>query len=512
MAIYRKGSDPVALRACARRLDLCATSATEVCDSAGRAVATLRSSWSGGDLDQLMGRWPATEHQLRAVHDTITSLSRSLTRQAGEQDDTSGPSTTGSTSSSGSATNGAPPPGDGGDGSEDPAPTPPPAPPPAPPPYVPPGPLDQAHVDDAERAIDAVLDGPGFWDLNGNHDDLDTAAARLAELTPAEADALLRQLSPEQLAAFAARMQDEGGLLWVENGYGSFDRAAVTSNLLAQVSPEMAAKLQAAMPWSQPGFDTTDVALAGSQSQDGDQRSELHYGQPTGTLGVDTLSAQDINQGSFSDCWAIAAMTATAQADPEFMADNISVNDNGTVNVRLFDHDGNPRLVTVTSDLPLDGDGNPIGAHGTDGQLWPAYYEKAFAVVYAEDAGGVPDGQSGRPYDVAEQGTYGAVEWDYNDNAPGYVTGSQPTGVSDFDGAVAAFNNEAGVIVSTPATAPSDAPAGYVTRHVYYVQSVNADGSITLGNPWGPDSPSITVDESDFNTYFTNPQAMQPRT
>jgi hypothetical protein len=159
----------------------------------------------------------------------------------------------------------------------------------------------------------------------------------------------------------------------------------------------------------------------------------------------------------------------------------------------------------------LDSDGAVAGAHGTNGQTWPAYYEKAFAVVYAEDGGGAPDGKSGQPYDVTEQGTYGAIEWDYNDKAPSYITGNPPHSVSGFDGAVSAFNSKEGVIVASQSDPPSDAPNGYVTRHVYYVESVNQDGTVTLGNPWGPNSTKITVGEDEFNRLFKDPQAMQPR-
>ncbi len=504
MAIYRKGADPVALRASARRLELCATTAGEVCDTAGRAVSSLRSQWSGGDLEHLTGSWPAAESQIRALRDTITRMSRTLERQAGQQDDTS------------AGTGGTPLAGRGSGGSGGPAPlpddgAPPPDPTPGPKPYVPPGPFDQKHVDAAKDAVKDVLDGPGFWSMDGNRDDLETMKSRIDELTPAEAEALVRQLSLEDLAELGRIMKDEGGFLWVSDGLDPFDRSEVTSGLLSKVTPESAAKLQAAMPWSQPGFDTTDVALDGRQSQDGEHRSDLHYGLPQGELGTDDLSAQDVNQGSFSDCWAIASLTATTQADPDFVKHNITVNPNGTVDVRLFDHDGNPRVVTVTADLPLDADGNPVGAHGTNGETWPAYYEKAFAVVYGEDDGGAPDGRSGAPYDVKEQGTYGAVEWDYNDRAPSYITGNDPHGVDGFDGAVKAFNDKQGVIVSTPSDAPDNAPDGYVTRHVYYVQSVNADGTVTLGNPWGPDATKITVNHDEFDRLFHDPQAMQPR-
>lgn len=51
----------------------------------------------------------------------------------------------------------------------------------------------------------------------------------------------------------------------------------------------------------------------------------------------------------------------------------------------------------MTADLPTDQNGNPISTYG-NGESWPAYYEKAFAMVYSEDG----DGERG----------YGGIEGD----------------------------------------------------------------------------------------------------
>jgi hypothetical protein len=64
MAIYRKGSDPVALRASAERITAHARECDAVKTEAGRAVHALRGHWGGGDLEHLMNRWPPVEAQL----------------------------------------------------------------------------------------------------------------------------------------------------------------------------------------------------------------------------------------------------------------------------------------------------------------------------------------------------------------------------------------------------------------------------------------------------------------
>ena len=65
----------------------------------------------------------------------------------------------------------------------------------------------------------------------------------------------------------------------------------------------------------------------------------------------------------------------------------IQNNDNGTYTVTF--HDGDEEVeVTVTADVPVDSDGEPIFAefpysgvdqNGSDYELWPAIIEKAYA-------------------------------------------------------------------------------------------------------------------------------------
>lgn len=60
MAIYRKGADPVALRASAERISACSRELDGIRSHAGQAVRGLRGQWGGGDLDSFLGRWPGT--------------------------------------------------------------------------------------------------------------------------------------------------------------------------------------------------------------------------------------------------------------------------------------------------------------------------------------------------------------------------------------------------------------------------------------------------------------------
>jgi uncharacterized protein YukE len=90
MAIYKKGADPVALRASAERLTGHARECDTVKGEASRAVHALKGQWGGADLDHLMNRWPPVEAQLTQFGTDLGKLAEALRRNAGDQDSTSG--------------------------------------------------------------------------------------------------------------------------------------------------------------------------------------------------------------------------------------------------------------------------------------------------------------------------------------------------------------------------------------------------------------------------------------
>jgi hypothetical protein len=355
--------------------------------------------------------------------------------------------------------------------------------------------------------------------INGNRDDLRAVVKSLEGLTGAEFDLFLDQASPEELAGLRNQMaSSRGSGLWpfAENGLSVGERVDFAGKLLAKVGPENMGKFQTAFPWLQPGFDSTDVYLDKFNDQTGKSTNGMHYGTPSDPLFTGKPLGEDIYQGQFGDCWFIASLTATAQTNPEFLRNGIKENPNGTLSVRVWDKDGNQRWVTMNRDLPLDQSGNPVGAHG-DGSTWVAYYEKAFAIVYEGDKGGAPDGKGNdKRYDKSEQGTYGALEWDYTDKAPPYVTGHDSNGIgTSYDDVKKSFDSGHPVIVASNSTkdnVPSNwsqqQKDAYVSRHVYYVKSVS-DDKVVLGNPWGPDSATVTVTKDEFKKLFEDAQELQ---
>ncbi|MGW2422245.1 C2 family cysteine protease [Streptomyces sp. NPDC001709] len=369
----------------------------------------------------------------------------------------------------------------------------------------------------------AALDGKDFGD-DGNRDDLDKVKDELNALTPAELDAFLAKVPAEDLRRYGdlAKKTDDSGMWWWESHDGIPDGQFRDhlSTLLKKAGPSHWAKLEAAFPGIQPGFDTTDAWLQGYNSQLNEGVKGMQYGMPTEPLFATPgkVDPSGISQGQFADCWYIASLTATAQANPRFIAEGIKQNPNGTVDVRIWDKDGNQHWVTVTPDLPMDANGNLVSAHG-QGETWPAYYEKAFALMYGGDKGGTPDNHVGdKLYDRPEKGDYGATEWDQTNMAPPYVTGHDSKSLdNNFDDIKQSFESHHPVIVATPSgdelknngLDPNWQP-GYVTRHVFYVKGFDSDGKMILGNPWGPpNGQDIHVSPADYQKYFNSPQELQ---
>ncbi|MEU8590988.1 C2 family cysteine protease [Streptomyces sp. NPDC048664] len=377
---------------------------------------------------------------------------------------------------------------------------------------------DQQKIDGALSAV-AALNGKGFGE-DGNRDDLEKVKQQLDGLTAAELDAFLAKVPPEDLKRYGdlAGKTDDSGMWWWESHDGIPDNEFRDhlSGLLRKAGPAHWGVLESAFPGIQPGFDTTDVYLDGANSQRGVNTSGITYQTPTLPLFAHPgkVDASTISQGQFADCWYIASLTATAQANPQFIAEGIKKNANGTVDVRIWDKDGTKHWVTVTPDLPTDANGNPVSAHG-NGETWPAYYEKAFALTYGGDQGGT-NGHDGDPrYDKAEKGDYGATEWDQTDKAPPYVTGHDSSSIdNNLDAIRKSFESHHPVIVATgteqpPQNGPSDLSQGFVTRHVYYVKGFTSDGRIRLGNPWGSGNPDVLATPEEYEKYFNSPQQLR---
>jgi hypothetical protein len=120
-----------------------------------------------------------------------------------------------------------------------------------------------------------------------------------------------------------------------------------------------------------------------------------------GQLFVHGASPDDVQQGQIADCYLMSSLASIAHTDPQALHDAIQDHGNGTYTVRFFDEAGHPSYVDVDSqlygDTTLGGFSALYGRSTTQGELWPAIMEKA----YAEWKGGYEAiGQGGSAPDV----------------------------------------------------------------------------------------------------------------
>ncbi len=355
-------------------------------------------------------------------------------------------------------------------------------------------------------------------EMHGTLGNLDAAS-------PEELSLLVSLLTPDQIAAWDARLKAVQSL---ENRLpgkdGPWLRLDAFHDILSKVSPDLVMKVVAAVPDLNPGFTHTDGYIEGHAPQRDDPASGWHWGDPTGPLfGTDdgdaTNNYLNIQQGSFGDCWMITNIIAATQKNPNLPGEHVSENANGTVTVVVYDKDGNPHDVTVTDQVVLDENGQPVGARGENGSTWVTYYEKALALAYTDDDGGAHVDHDGDPdYDRPDNGNYAGLEWDNAENGAPYVTGHDADGVDvEFDDVKDAFVDDGRpVLVSTYSDddVPSDPPDGYVTQHQFYVKEVidvegDDNDKIVLGNPWGGDAQDVTVTRDQFEDFFQSGKKLE---
>lgn len=211
--------------------------------------------------------------------------------------------------------------------------------------------------------------------------------------------------------------------------------------------------------------------------------SSKGYAPPAAMADLDdqTYSADHISQNGVNDCWFLASLGATANANPEFVRKQIHDNGDGTYTVTLYDH-GEPVQITV------NGTFNPAGAQSPqDDPNWASIYEKAGA----EYMGG---SYKDMDFDSPERGLEMITGKDA-EHVDGVYMNVIRTKLEDGPVVLDTKQEEHGWWIFTSDGVQSD---NIVPNHDYVVDKVemreNPPGSghreemVQVQNPWGPNA------------------------
>jgi Ca2+-binding RTX toxin-like protein len=189
----------------------------------------------------------------------------------------------------------------------------------------------------------------------------------------------------------------------------------------------------------------------------------------------------DIDQNGLADCYFLATLGAIADSNPDRIRQSVVELGDGTYAVRFY-RDGREHYVRVDGDLPTS-NGTPVFAGlGTEGSVWVAIMEKAFAFFRHNNSNwnALNGGRSGDVFERlgSAQETRGLLEFSFIGGGANYL----------WDYINASLGAGRAVTIATP-----DRDAGpLVKNHVYMVDYVYlaADGTrrIVLRNPWGPNN------------------------
>lgn len=246
-----------------------------------------------------------------------------------------------------------------------------------------------------------------------------------------------------------------------------------------------------------------------------DKTVDYTYQLTAGSLFVNGVTQNDVNQGNLGDCYFLAGLAATAKQTPSIITNMFLDNGDGTWTVKLYKNNGNVDYVTVDKYLPVNSAGKLVFAEtgslatSSSNELWVALAEKAYAQMNESNA-------------IGQDGTnsYNGIG-DETDASNGINGGSCSWGLIAATGATTTFHSQITTVSSstlqnamttgrkvafgTPGTPPNSDVVG---NHCYALVGYNSTtGKFKLYNPWGagaskPDFVELTV--SQIMQNFSN--------
>ncbi len=181
------------------------------------------------------------------------------------------------------------------------------------------------------------------------------------------------------------------------------------------------------------GTSTQNLNLLIGKHMLGTDRPMIHTGSYTeagGSLFVDGIEANDIDQGNTGSCYFLSALAGTADKKESIIRDMFTDNGDGTYSVRFYTN-GQADYVTVDNMMATKADGTYLHADAGDGtatdgvvaddnELWVALAEKAYAQL--NESGRLGQQEATNRYGAGNQGSHG-ISWGLTTNGIEHVTG-----------------------------------------------------------------------------------------